>query len=269
MEATAMAGRGTTAEQGAEARLGYQVKLPLFEGPLDLLLFLIQKNQIDIYDIPIAKITEEYLGYLKLMRILQLDVASEFVVMAATLMAVKSQMLLPQAASAEDFELEDPREELVNRLLEYRLYKAAANTLSQREDQTSLIFSRPGEPIWADEEEQEDLVDVSLFDLLSAFQEIVDQEAAFEPHEVILEEVTVRERFDYILNVLTKRKRVSFKELIQSDPRTVVMVVNFLALLELMRAQLVSVKQEKSFGKIWIYGRIAKTEVSHPFGNTS
>jgi len=263
-----MTSRSAAAEQGAELRLGYQVKLPLFEGPMDLLLFLIQKNQIDIYDIPISQITEEYLSYLKLMRILQLDVVSEFLVMAATLMAVKSQMLLPQTGPAEDLDLEDPREELVNRLTEYRLYKAAANTLGYREDQTSLIYSRPGELGWAELEEEEDLIDVSLFDLLSAFQEIVDQETAFEAHEVILEEVTVRERFEYILDALTKNKRISFKELIQSDPRNIMMVVNLLALLELMRAQLVSVKQEKSFGKIWIYGRVAKAEVNHPFGET-
>lgn len=233
---------------------GYQVKLPLFEGPLDLLLFLIQRDEMDIYDIPIARITEEYLEYLRLMRLLQLNVAADFLVMAATLMSLKSQMLLPHSAQADDFIQEDPGRELANRLLEYRLFKAAAQKLECKEDKTALLYTRPGEFQWAGVEQgQEDLLEVSLYDLLIAFKRIVEKESEVDIHEVALEEITVKERFDYVLNTLARREKVPFVELIRSDPRKTAMVVTFLAILELIRAQLVSVKQQRAFGQIWIY----------------
>lgn len=261
-------GRTMTVEKRRDVP-GYQVKLPLFEGPLDLLLFLIHKDQIDIYDIPIARITAEYLEYLKLMRLLQLDVAADFLVMAATLMSLKSRMLLPQPDKTDDSFPEDPRQELVNRLLEYRLFKTAAQTLGEKEQQSTLLYARPGEPEWAEQEAEQDLIDVSLFELIDAFKNIVEKESLAESHQVELDEYTVKERFDHILTILHSRKKVPFIDLIRSDSRNTAMVVTFLALLELMRAQLVSVKQQRAFGQIWIYIKSVARDYHHPFQNSS
>ena len=239
---------------------GYQVKLPLFEGPLDLLLFLIHRDQIDIHDIPIARITAEYLSYLQMMRILQLDVAAEFMVMAATLMSIKSQMLLPRPEVSGEFPEEDPRQELVQRLLEYRLYKTAAQTLVRCEQQARQIFTRPGESLSEEPEEEEDLLEVSLFELISAFEQLMAAQPEEATHEVVLEEYTVKQRCDYILDLLENDKKIGFRELIRSDSRIMVMVVTFLALLELMRVHRIAVRQRQAFGEIWIYRQAAPAE---------
>ena len=241
---------------------GYQVKLPLFEGPLDLLLFLIHRDQIDIHDIPIARITEEYLGYLQMMRVLQLDVAAEFMVMAATLMSIKSQMLLPRPEIAGQFAEEDPRQELVQRLLEYRLYKTAAQSLLTCEQQARQIFTRPGESLPEETDEEEDLLEVSLFELISAFEQLMEVQPEEAIHHVVLEEYTVKQRSDYILGLLQSEKKIAFRELIRSDTRTTVMVVTFLALLELMRIHRVAVRQRQAFGEIWIYRREVSPETT-------
>jgi segregation and condensation protein A len=243
---------------------GYQVKLPLFEGPLDLLLFLIHRDQIDIHDIPIARITEEYLGYLQMMRVLQLDVAAEFMVMAATLMSIKSQMLLPRPEIAGQFAEEDPRQELVQRLLEYRLYKTAAQSLLTCEQHARQIFTRPGESLPDETEEEEDLLEVSLFELITAFEQLIDAQPEKAIHQIVLEEYTVKQRCDYILDLLQSEKKIAFRELIRSDTRTTVMVVTFLALLELMRVHHVAVRQRQAFGEIWIYRRAVSPETTSP-----
>jgi len=242
---------------------GYQVKLPLFEGPLDLLLFLIQRDQIDIHDIPISRITEEYLGYLQFMRVLQLDVAAEFMVMAATLMSIKSQMLLPQPVQAGDLLEVDPRQELIQRLLEYRLYKTAAQSLLECEHHARQIYTRPGETLPDEAEEEEELLDVSLFELISAFEQIIESEPEGTTHDVVLEEYTVKQRSDYILDLLNNDKKIAFRELIRSDARTTVMVVTFLALLELMRVHRVAVRQKQAFGEIWIYRLAISPDEEH------
>jgi len=239
---------------------GYQVKLPLFEGPLDLLLFLIHRDQIDIHDIPIARITEEYLGYLQMMRVLQLDVAAEFIVMAATLMSIKSQMLLPRPEPFGEFPEEDPRQELVQRLLEYRLYKTAAQSLLTCEQQARQIFTRPGESPPDEIEEPEDLLEVSLFELISAFEQLMETHPEEVVHHVVLEEYTVKQRCDYILDLLQSEKKIAFGKLIRSDFRPIAMVITFLALLELMRVHQVVVRQRTAFGEIWIYQRTDSTE---------
>jgi segregation and condensation protein A len=248
-----------------ETKPGYRVRLPLFEGPLDLLLFLIQKNEIDIYDIPIAQVTQEFLEYLKFMRLIQLDVAADFLVMATILMSIKSQLLLPQPSHPEEFFQEDPRQELMNRLLEYRLYKAAAQTLEDKEEKTTLLYARSPEQSWEEKEQEGDLIEVNLYDLLAAFKEVVERESKPSAHEIVLEEVTVKERFDYIREALLHRKRIPFVELIRSDPRKMVMVVTFLAILELIRSQMVAVKQQRPFGEIWVYRKIATGGEHHPF----
>ncbi len=242
---------------------GYQVKLPLFEGPLDLLLFLIQRDQIDIHDIPISRITEEYLGYLQFMRVLQLDVAAEFMVMAATLMIIKSQLLLPQPVQAGEFLEEDPRQELVQRLLEYRLYKTAAQSLLKCEHQARQIFTRPGESLPDEVEEEEDLLEVSLFELINAFEQIIESEPEGATHNVVLEEYTVNQKCIYILDLLNNEKKIAFGELIRSDTRITVMVVTFLALLELMRAHRIAVRQKQAFGEIWIHRLAISPDQEH------
>jgi segregation and condensation protein A len=264
-----MPGRKAQTLKETSSVMGYQVKIPIFEGPLDLLLFLIQKDQIEIQDIPIARITGEYLAYLRLMRLLRLDVVADFLVMATTLMYIKSQMLLPHSIQEDDIFQEDPRRELANNLLEYRLFKMAAETLEEREQEATLFFTRPSEPQLAEGEEEQDLIEVSLFDLLAAFKDIVEKEPEVVTHEVLLEEITVKECFDYILDALTHKKRLPFVELIRSDPRKMAMVVTFLALLELIRAQLVSVKQQRAFGQLWVYKKAHAKVDRHPFRDTS
>jgi len=263
-----MAGHKTATPEKMSSATGYQVKIPIFEGPLDLLLFLIQKDQIEIQDIPIARITGEYLAYLRLMRLLRLDVVADFLVMATTLMYIKSQMLLPHSIQEEDIFQEDPRRELADKLLEYRLYKMAAETLDEREQEAALLFTRPSEPQLAEGEEEQDLIEVSLFDLLAAFKDIVEKEPEGVTHEILLEEITVKERFEYILDALIHKKRLPFVELIRSDPRKMAMVVTFLALLELIRAQLVSVKQQRAFGQLWVYRKACVKVDRHPFRDT-
>lgn len=263
-----MANRKTASLKETSFVTGYQVKIPIFEGPLDLLLFLIQKDRIEIQDIPIARITEEYLAYLKLMRLLRLDVVADFLVMATALMCIKSQMLLPHSMQEEDIFQEDPRQELANNLLEYRLFKMAAETLEEREQEATLFFARPSEPQLAEGKDDQDLIEVSLFDLLAAFKDIVEKEPEAITHEILLEEITVKERFDYILDVLIHKKRLPFRELIRSDPRKMAMVVTFLALLELIRAQLVSVKQQRAFGQLWVYRKACVQVDHHPFRDT-
>lgn len=255
--------QGTTASGETGSAFSYQVKLSLFEGPLDLLMFLIRKDKIDIYDIPIGQITHEYLQYLKLMRLLQLEVGGEFLVMASTLMSIKSQLLLPQYAPLDDLFPEDPRQELVDRLLEYRLFKAAAQTLEHKEQNAKMLYARSGDPQWMESEQEQFYLEVSLFDLLSAFKDIVGKELEVAAHEVELEEITVKERCDYILDVLQQQKKIPFIELISSNPSKMVMVVTFLALLELIRAQIVSVKQQRAFGQIWILGRSVTPQSTH------
>jgi len=263
-----MAQYGTVAVREMEIVSGYRVRLPLFEGPLDLLLFLIQKNQVDICDIPIAQITREYLEYLQLMRLFQLDLAAEFLVMASTLMSLKSQLLLPQPVDPEDFLQEDPRHELMEKLLEYRLFKAAAETLEAKEQEATLLYARSSEQGLAENEEDQDLIEVSLYDLLAAFKEVVERETEPSSHEIILEEITVKERISYILDILFHRKKIPFVELIQSKPSKMAMVVTFLAVLELIRDQLVSVKQRRPFGEIWVYRKITARGGHQPFGET-
>ena len=168
----------------------------------------------------------------------------------------------------DDIFQEDPRRELANNLLEYRLFKMAAETLEEREQEATLFFTRPSEPQLAEGEKEQDLIEVSLFDLLAAFKDIVEKEPGVITHEVLLEEITVKERFDYILDVLTHKKRLPFVELIRSDPRKMAMVVTFLALLELIRAQLVSVKQQRAFGQLWVYKKAHAKVDRHPFRGT-
>jgi segregation and condensation protein A len=227
----------------------YAVKLPVFEGPLDLLLHLIRQNEVEITDIPIALVAEQYLEYLELMRELQLDVAAEYLVMAATLALIKSRMLLPPSGEGEEAEEVDPRAELVARLLEYQRYKEVAEELAKRRLLGRDVFEvRGAEPEPPPEAERE--LDVDLFQLLRAFKELL--EAARGPatgvHEVEVETVTVRERMLAVMETLERAPSLEFQEIFRMEgggvPSRAVLVATFLAILELARLAALRIYQD-------------------------
>ncbi len=233
----------------------YNIKLPAFEGPLDLLLHLIKENKIDIYDIPISFITGRYLEYIGMMKELNLEIAGEFLVMAATLVQIKSKMLLPpEEAAVEGAEqMVDPRLELVQRLLEYQAYKDAASILKEREDESLRIFSREPEDIPQEEGEEAEpyLFDVNIFDLLGAFRKILEA-APPEVRTITMETLTVKDKMSVIVDLLENSESIRFEELFEGSVTRRRLIVTFLALLELLRLGLARVYQEREFGFIWI-----------------
>lgn len=230
----------------------YQVKLEMFEGPLDLLLHLIREHQLNILDIPIAKITEEYLRYLAMMQELDLDVAGEFLLMAATLIHIKSRMLLPpeEAAEGEEIEEEDPRAELVDRLLEYKKFKEAAQTLGVLEVEQALLHRR-GAP--AMELTIEGPLTVSLLELMRAFRDILRRADVPAPLEITPEELNVGQRIVLLLDRLAAESPLEFGRLFAGSTRRTEIIVTFLALLELLRRRLASARQAEPMGPIMIY----------------
>lgn len=229
----------------------YSIKLPVFEGPMDLLLHLIKENKVDIYDIPISLITRQYLEYLEMMKELNLEVAGEFLVMAATLIHIKSRMLLPLEDTADTLEEMDPRFELVQRLLEYQAFKDAALGLREREEDWSVAFSRPPAGEEESGEEQELLFDASLFDLMSAFRKILET-APPDVLTVTRAVLTVKDRMSVIIETLQKTEALRFEELFREDATKGQLVVTFVALLELLRLGLAKAYQEKEFGTVWV-----------------
>lgn len=235
------------------------VQLEIFEGPLDLLLHLIKKNEVSITDIPIATITEQYLSTLELIQSLNLDVAGEFLVMAATLIHIKSRMLLPPGEE-EDEEEEggDPREELIRRLLEYQRFKEAAEELEKREILRRDVFVRPsGVP---DEMESVGFEGLSLFDLISALRHVLDRFPEERVHEVTLERISVREKMSSLLDDLQRRGKVIFQSLFEAAVSRLEVVVTFLAMLELVKIRAIRVAQEEREGPIVI-------ELAAPLGD--
>jgi len=216
--------------------LPYQVRIENFEGPLDLLLHLIKKNEINIYDIPIAMIAQQYLGYIEAMKDLNLNVAGEFLVMAATLLQIKSKMLLPVDETAEDEEDgPDPREELVRRLLEYKTFKEAARQLDTQERMWREIYSRQPVPEEETVESDEALLDnIGLFDLVDALQGILNRNPGKKLLEIIPDNLTVRDRMNVILEALEEQESIAFEALFESSCHRMVIIVTFLALLELI-----------------------------------
>ena len=227
------------------------IKLERFEGPLDLLLHLIKRDEVDIYDIPIAHITNQYLVYLDLMRQLDLEVAGEFLVMAATLMRIKAKMLLPLPAVGEEEQPGDPREELVQRLVEYRQFKEAATTLKGREEERRLLFGRgmlPGE----DDAGPLPLASVSLFDLLDALNRVMSRVPEPTIYEIQAESFAVEDKIELLTAALRERRRLSFVELLGGCRTRSEMVVTFIALLELVKLGEALIAQSETFGDISI-----------------
>lgn len=228
-----------------------RVQLEIFEGPLDLLLHLIKKNEVSITDIPIATITEQYLATLEVMQTLNLDVAGEFLVMAATLIHIKSRMLLP-ATDAEEDEEEgaDPRAELVRRLLEYQRFKDAADQLERREVLTRDVFVRSAAP--AEEIPAAGFREVSIFELLTALKRVLDRLPKDVVHEVLLEKITVREKMTLLLDHLRNHGKTLFESLFAEVKSRMEVVVTFLAMLELVKMRAIRIYQEEATGPIQI-----------------
>ena len=233
----------------------YQVKLEAFEGPLDLLLHLIRKNEVDIANIPIAEITRQYLAYLELMKELNLDVAGDFLVMASTLLQIKSRLLLPLPAGeeTEEGEEEDPRAELVRRLLEYQRYKEAGLTLGNRDLVGRDTFTRaPDPPELAELPAPEETLEVDLFELIEAFRRILAKVPVERFHEVGTEHISIADRINDLVDYLRDRPSATFEELFAGSATREFVVATFLAVLEMCRLRMIRLFQADSRGTIWI-----------------
>jgi len=238
-----------------EQTTDYAIKLDIFEGPLDLLLYLIKKNEIDIYNIPVALITEQYLQYLKMIKSLNLDLAGEYLVMAATLIHIKSRMLLPEPEEPEEEE-EDPRAELVRQLLEYQAFKEAAANLSQRPILERDVFTRAAflpEEIEKLPPGEEELIEVSIFELIEAFHRLVSRIDRKELLEIDLEKMSVTDIINDILERLSNEKNLTFEELLGEGKERWRIIYTFLALLELIKLKMVKAYQTSAFGVIRIF----------------
>jgi segregation and condensation protein A len=228
----------------------YKVELDVFEGPLDLLLYLIKQDEVDIYDIPIVRITNQYMQYIDVMKMLDLNIAGEFIVMAATLMMIKSRMLLPVEERPEMEDEEDPRWDLVRQLVEYKKFKDAAAHLGELEVRQENMFSRSGEGIQLGPEPDIALEDVSIFDLITAFNEALRKAPREELKEIFAERFTVAEKIDTILGVMRDKGKASLSRLLAGMTHRYEMVCTFLAILELIRLKQVRAKQSDHFGDI-------------------
>ncbi len=228
----------------------YEVKLDKFEGPLDLLLYLIKKDEIDIYDIPIARITRQYLEYVELMKMLNLDIAGEFILMAATLINIKSRMLLPRP---EEDDSEDPREALIMALLEYEKFKKAAGVLQEKEA-IERQFLRHQDFTWLDLSPEESFsLEATIFDLVKAFKDALEGLERDTYHTVSAEEISLEERIEVIESILTRREYARFTDLYTDRPERIVIIVTFLAILEMIKLNRLVLRQAAPFGEIRIY----------------
>jgi segregation and condensation protein A len=248
----------------------YPVKLDSFEGPLDLLLFLIRKHEMDIQEIPMVLITAQYLDYLGLMLELDLDTAGEFLLMAATLIHIKSKLLLPRPEPGEDESDEDPREALMRRLLEHRKFKAAAELLHDRQtirgaqwgrhdDRLAEIAGEPYEPE----------LEVDLFSLLTAFQAVVERAKQRPSIPLPTEHISIETRIEQLLAILSETEACGFEELFADVSSRLGLITTFLALLEMIRLKVVRVFQSGAFGPIRVYRRARPADAPTPIGDPS
>lgn len=235
----------------------YKIKLPYFEGPLDLLLFFIKRDELNIYDIPIAKITKDFLEYINLMQMLDLEIASEFILMASTLMQIKARMLLPKPKTEDENEEEDPRTELVKQLIEYKKFKELAGELERMEDEASKIYYRQyfkhDAKDYHDENDMyEFLKDVSLFDLLSAFKKAFENARERKFHEIEAQNYKIEDEMENIMDRLKLKNKLSFNEILENYKEKIRIIVAFLAILELARLDKIRISQPETFGEIFI-----------------
>jgi segregation and condensation protein A len=237
---------------GYNPGMDYQVELENFRGPMDLLLYLVKHDEMDIFDIPIARITEQFLHYLELLKAIDMDRAGEFLVMASTLMEIKSRMLLPRSETQP--EEEDPRLELVRQLIEYKKFKDAAALLEERAEKQATRLPR----LWPEEQEthvdpsQQPIRQVELWDLVSAFGRLMRETLATQPKQIILDETPMQVFTDRILARLREQPRLAFAELFEPPHSRGRLIGLFMALLELMKANRIAAEQETPFGEITV-----------------
>ena len=233
----------------------YRVKLENFEGPLDLLLFFIKRDELNIYDIPIARITNEFLSYVQLIQHLDLDIAGDFLLMAATLMQIKVRMLLPKLEGDDEVEV-DPREELIKRLLEYKRFKEVSATFKKLEEKQSKIYFREyfkQDEIEAKQEDVNLLKEVSMFDLLKAFKKVLsnlDEDPVFTLKKI---PVSIEEQIDYIKYFFGTRKQYRFLELISDYREKITVIVTFIAILEMIKDSQIRIYTEGNYNDMIIY----------------
>ncbi len=234
--------------------MNYKIKLELFEGPLDLLLYLVKKDHLNITDIPIAQVTEQYMRYLEVIKFLDLNIAGEFLVMAATLMQIKSKMLLPPDENQALEEEEDPRADLVRQLLEYEKFKEIAETLRQREAEQRELFKRPKvEPARQEKNPDEpEYFEASIFDLITAFSHAMQDAPKELFYKVIKDEFTIDEKIHQLLHQLLVSSTIKVSELFVSAKNKIEVIVTFLAVLELIRMKEVVLRQKELFSDIEI-----------------
>ena len=246
----------------------YPVRLDNFEGPLDLLLHLIKRHEVNIYDIPITLITRQYLDYIDLMQEMNLDVAGEFLVMAATLIHIKSRMLLPRHDPTQDDPEEDPREALVRRLLEHQKFKAAAELLHERETLRSAQWTRADGPIAEIAgEAPEPEVEVDLFSLIGAFRAVVERSKQRPKVYLPSEQIPIEDRIEQLLARLSETEALGFEDLFADVQSRAGMIVTFLAMLEMIRLKLIRVFQSGVVGPIRVYKRARPADAPKPLGD--
>ena len=243
-------------------RASVTFKLPRFEGPLDLLLHLIKRDEMDIYDIPIAHITAQYLQYIEIMRMLDLDVAGDFLVMAATLMRIKAKMLLPLPKSDDEEDEGDPREELVQRLLEYRLYKEASGTLKEQEAIRRSIFERGMVPT-EDDAGPLPLAPATLFDLLEALNRVLARRPERGVYEVRTEIWDIEDKMSLIARTVAEEGQLLFSTIMSQARERMEIVVAFMALLELVKMGRIVVVQDANFADILILPKLPEGTDAH------
>ncbi|MDP2927964.1 MAG: segregation/condensation protein A [Candidatus Omnitrophota bacterium] len=236
--------------------MNYKIRLDMFEGPLDLLLYLVKKDHLNIYDIPIAKVTQQYLEYINLMQLLDLNIVGEFLVMAATLMQIKSKMLLPAEELAALEVDEDPRAELIKRLLEYEKFKQIAENLKQREISQQEVFKRPKTESATDskalDKQGDKYFEASIFDLINAFSQALKDIPSEVFYEVIKDQYTVEQKVHDILHLLLVQTKIKFSELFAKTKSKMEIIVIFLAILELVKMNEIIARQDAEFQDIII-----------------
>lgn len=232
----------------------YKVTLEVFEGPLDLLLYLIKKDEVDIYDIPINRITTQYMEYLEAMKILHLEIAGDFIVMAATLMVIKSRMLLPddERPPVEEDDEDDPRWDLVKQLVEYKKFKDAAGFLEELEELQENVFGREGEHVELGARPDVGMQDVSIFDLISALNQALDRAPREDLQEIFAEQFTVADKVNVLLEQTRNGKSLTLGRLFRTMRSRQEIVCTFLAVLELIKLNRLAARQDNHFDEIVI-----------------
>ncbi|MDH5367248.1 MAG: segregation/condensation protein A [Cyclobacteriaceae bacterium] len=240
--------------------MSFEIKLPLFEGPFDLLLFFIQRDELDIHDIPISKITNDFLDYLHRLEEMNVDVASEFILVAATLMRIKSKMLLPRPTFDEEGNEVDPREEFVKHLLEYKRYKSVVGQFAEMEGKELTKEKRGNiikeiKSLAAATNVEAELQHIDLYKLLKVFEKVMSRyeiEKNKPKHEIVPYAFTISGQKDFILNTLSDSEKKSFTDIIALEPTKIGVIFNFLAILELLQLQLISLHLGEGFNNFWV-----------------